>query len=54
MGEEEGGEGEFGFCHGDLSQSNVIVDPGTLNVEGIVNWEYAGFWPEYAVSRPSI
>lgn len=43
----KGGEGEFGFCHGDLSQTNVIVDPETLKVEGIVDWEYAGFWPEF-------
>lgn len=44
----KGEEGEFGFCHGDLSQTNVIVDPETLKVEGIVDWEYGGFWPEYS------
>lgn len=43
----KGREGEFVFCHGDLSQTNVIVDPETLRVEGVVDWEYGGFWPEY-------
>ncbi|KAK3337752.1 kinase-like domain-containing protein [Cercophora scortea] len=37
----------FVFCHCDLSQSNIIVDPKTLRIEGIIDWEYAGFWPEF-------
>ncbi|KAH6623339.1 kinase-like domain-containing protein [Chaetomium tenue] len=35
----------FVFCHNDLSQHNVIVDPDTLKVKAIVDWEYAGFYP---------
>lgn len=35
------------FCHGDLSQSNIIVDPETLKIEGIGDWEYGGFWPAF-------
>lgn len=37
---------EFVFCHNDLSQHNVIVDPQSLKVRAIVDWEYAGYWPE--------
>ncbi|KLU91924.1 hypothetical protein MAPG_10873 [Magnaporthiopsis poae ATCC 64411] len=33
------------FCHNDLSTHNVIVDPQTLKVKAIVDWEYAGFFP---------
>ncbi|KAH6620851.1 hypothetical protein B0J18DRAFT_209400 [Chaetomium sp. MPI-SDFR-AT-0129] len=38
---------EFIFCHNDLSQQNVIVDPGALKINAIIDWEYAGFYPEY-------
>lgn len=34
------------FCHNDLSTHNVIVDPATLKVKAIIDWEYAGFFPE--------
>ncbi|KAM5436619.1 hypothetical protein McanMca71_001737 [Microsporum canis] len=34
------------FCHNDLSTNNVIVDPETLKVRAIIDWEYAGFYPE--------
>ncbi|EER27994.1 hypothetical protein D8B26_005878 [Coccidioides posadasii str. Silveira] len=37
---------EYVFCHNDLSQSNVIVDPDTLEVNGIIDWEFAGFFPK--------
>lgn len=33
------------FCHNDLSASNVIVDPDTLAIKAIIDWEYAGFYP---------
>lgn len=33
------------LCHNDLSMNNVIVDPETLKVNAIVDWEYAGFYP---------
>ena len=33
------------FCHNDLSANNVIVDPATLKIKAIIDWEYAGFFP---------
>ena len=34
------------FCHNDLSAHNVIVNPETLKVNAIIDWEFAGFFPE--------
>jgi hypothetical protein len=34
------------FCHNDLSTHNIIVDPETLKVKAIIDWEYAGFYPQ--------
>ncbi|KAG6843050.1 hypothetical protein H0H93_002442, partial [Arthromyces matolae] len=36
---------EFVFCHGDLSQHNIIVDEKTYKIKAIIDWEYAGFYP---------
>ena len=36
---------EYVFCHNDLSQQNIIVDPVTLKINAIIDWEYAGFYP---------
>ncbi|TGO48128.1 hypothetical protein BCON_0250g00010 [Botryotinia convoluta] len=33
------------FCHMDLSQHNIIVDPLTLKIKAIIDFEYSGFWP---------
>jgi aminoglycoside phosphotransferase (APT) family kinase protein len=33
------------FCHNDLSANNVIVDPDSLKIKAIIDWEYAGFYP---------
>ncbi|KAJ3494240.1 hypothetical protein NLG97_g4211 [Lecanicillium saksenae] len=38
---------DYVFCHNDMSQHNVIVDPDTLKVKAIIDWEYAGFFPAY-------
>ena len=38
---------EYVFCHNDLSQQNVIVDPNTLKINAIIDWEYSGFYPEF-------
>ncbi|KAJ0164938.1 hypothetical protein CTA2_12808 [Colletotrichum tanaceti] len=38
---------EYVFCHNDLSQQNIIVNPDTLRIEAIIDWEYAGFFPPY-------
>ena len=34
------------FCHNDFSTHNVIVDPESLKVQAVIDWEYAGFYPE--------
>ncbi|KAF7954426.1 hypothetical protein EAE96_005548 [Botrytis aclada] len=33
------------FCHMDLSQHNIIVDPATCKIQAIIDFEYSGFWP---------
>ena len=38
---------KYVFCHNDLSQQNIIVDPCTLKIQAIIDWEYAGFFPQY-------
>ncbi|KAK4238547.1 hypothetical protein C8A03DRAFT_33425 [Achaetomium macrosporum] len=38
---------DYVFCHNDCSQHNIIVNPDTLKIAAIVDWEYAGFYPEY-------
>ncbi|KAK1765114.1 hypothetical protein QBC33DRAFT_572087 [Phialemonium atrogriseum] len=40
-------KGSYVFCHNDLGQHNVIVDPETLKINAIIDWEYGGFWPEW-------
>ncbi|KAM5477207.1 hypothetical protein MauCBS54593_000480 [Microsporum audouinii] len=40
-------EDDYVFCHNDLSQQNVIVDPASLEIKAIIDWEYAGFYPAY-------
>ena len=38
---------EYVFCHNDLSQHNIIVDPKSLKINAIIDWEYAGFFPKH-------
>ncbi|KAI3317219.1 kinase-like protein [Xylariaceae sp. AK1471] len=51
---------EYVFCHNDLSQHNIIVNPDTLKINAIIDWEYAGFyparfeWPFYTRLGPSV
>ncbi|CAK7233483.1 hypothetical protein SBRCBS47491_008624 [Sporothrix bragantina] len=33
------------FCHNDLSANNAVVDPATLKIRAIVDWEYGRFFP---------
>jgi serine/threonine protein kinase len=42
---------EYVFCHMDLSQQNVIVDPKSLKIAAIIDWEYAGYFPEEFEAR---
>lgn len=39
-------DGDYVFCHNDLSQHNIIVGLQTLKIRAIIDWEYAGFFPE--------
>ncbi|KAI5864683.1 hypothetical protein GGS23DRAFT_459332 [Durotheca rogersii] len=41
-----GTDPSFVLCHGDLSYHNIRVDPATLQVKWLFDWEYAGFFPE--------
>ncbi|KAI6350864.1 hypothetical protein MCOR25_010327 [Pyricularia grisea] len=38
-------ESSLVFCHNDLSANNVIVDPSSLKIMAIIDWEYSGFFP---------
>ena len=35
------------FTHGDLNPRNIIVDPGSKRIVGIIDWAWAGWYPEY-------
>ncbi|KAL9125970.1 MAG: hypothetical protein Q9217_004900 [Psora testacea] len=36
---------QYVFCHNDLAQHNIMVDPETLQVVAILDWESSGFYP---------
>lgn len=36
---------DYVFQHGDLAAHNIIMDPNTLQVKALLDWEYAGFYP---------
>ncbi|KAJ3496778.1 hypothetical protein NLG97_g2404 [Lecanicillium saksenae] len=36
---------DYVFQHGDLAAHNILIDPSTLKVTSIIDWEYAGFYP---------
>ncbi|KAL2162986.1 hypothetical protein VTH06DRAFT_6822 [Thermothelomyces fergusii] len=40
-------EGQLALTHGDLYVGNVVVDPDRARVTGLIDWETAGFWPEW-------
>lgn len=42
------------FAHADLSYDHVMVDPVTGAVTGILDWEMAGFWPEWWEYRKAL
>ena len=33
------------FCHGDLAQHNILINPETLEIAAIIDWENSGFFP---------
>lgn len=42
------------FAHADISWENILVDPATGIVTGIVDWEMAGFWPQWWEYRKAL
>jgi serine/threonine protein kinase len=38
---------DFVFCHNDLSGHNILLDPESCEILGILDWEYAGFFPSW-------
>ena len=34
----------YTFCHNDLAQHNILIDPDTLRVKAIIDWEVSGFY----------
>ena len=45
---------EICFAHADLSWENILVDASTGKVNAILDWEMAGFWPEWWEYRKGI
>ncbi|KAK7177332.1 hypothetical protein PSPO01_16620 [Paraphaeosphaeria sporulosa] len=37
---------DFVFCHNDLAQHNIFVDPETFKITAIIDWEFAGYFPK--------
>ena len=35
----------FSLRHGDLTASNIIVDPQSIRVKAVLDWEFAGYYP---------
>ncbi|PMD12917.1 hypothetical protein NA56DRAFT_449748 [Hyaloscypha hepaticicola] len=36
---------EFVFIHGDLGPDNLRIDPDTLTVKCVIDWEHSGYFP---------
>lgn len=34
------------YCHNDITFNNIMIDPATLTVNAVIDWEYSGFFPE--------
>ena len=34
------------YCHNDITVHNILVDPATLTINAVIDWEYSGFFPE--------
>ncbi len=35
----------FTFCHNDLGQHNILMNPDSLEVQAVIDWEFSGFYP---------
>ncbi|KAB5580707.1 kinase-like domain-containing protein [Coniochaeta sp. 2T2.1] len=42
------------FAHADVSWENILVDCTSGRVTGILDWEMAGFWPEWWEYRKAV
>ncbi|WEW55273.1 hypothetical protein PRK78_000702 [Emydomyces testavorans] len=42
------------FVHADLSYEHILVDESTGSVMAIIDWEMAGFWPEWWEFRKAV
>jgi aminoglycoside phosphotransferase (APT) family kinase protein len=42
------------FSHADLSWENVLLEPRSGQVTGILDWEMAGFWPDWWEYRKAL
>ncbi|KAH7316746.1 kinase-like domain-containing protein [Stachybotrys elegans] len=42
------------FAHADLSWENILVDASTGKIQGALDWEMAGFWPEWWEYRKAL
>jgi aminoglycoside phosphotransferase len=42
------------FIHADLSGENILVDPVSGSITGIIDWEMAGFWPQWWEYRKAL
>jgi len=37
---------DYVFCHTDLDQQNILINPDTFKIVSIIDWEGAGFFPQ--------
>lgn len=37
----------FVLCHNDLGPQNILICPSSFQIVGIIDWEYAGYFPSY-------
>lgn len=35
---------KYVFQHGDLAPHNIMIDPRTLQIKALIDWEYAGYF----------
>jgi serine/threonine protein kinase len=42
------------FAHADLSDENILIDPGTGTITAMLDWEMAKFWPSWWEYRKAL
>jgi thiamine kinase-like enzyme len=38
---------DFVLCHNDLGPQNILIHPVSFEIVGIIDWEFAGYFPQY-------